>query len=235
MSPRSRFSGVMILVALSLCCARVHAQSTTAKDEFQPGKLFARVAIATNHVEQGLTQTEGSPVVQTTLGYKWEQFQLGLWGSNVKFTGTDDSVNLRLFAAYRFIFTSNADLTARYDFNRYYNAGTRNGAITGLDLNLFKYHVMYDRIENWEGTGYDSIRYGFEKEWELATDFTMLTGFGYNMLSDPDFSNYFDVVASLGYRLAGLKYEFVGTYNSASGQFGSRAGPFFFLRFSATF
>lgn len=227
--------GVIILAVLNFFCARAHAQSASGKDEFQPGKLFARVAIATNHVEQGLTQTEGSPSIQATLGYKWEQFRVGLWGTNVKFTDSEDSVNLRLFLAYRFIFTSNADLTVRYDFNRYYNDGYRNGPITGLNLNLFKYHVLYDRVENWEGTGSDVVRYGFEKEWELATDLTLLTGFGYNMLGDSDLSNYFDVVSSLGYQLAGLKYELVGTYNSASSQFGSRGGPFFFLRFSATF
>lgn len=226
--------GLMLLVVANFFCQRSHAQ-TANKDEFQPGKQFARVAISTNHVQQGLTQTESSPAVATTLGYKWEQFHAGLWGSNVKFAESEDSSNLRLFAAYKFIFTSNADLRVKYDLNRYYNAGNRNGAITGLRLNLFNYYVLYERTENWEGTGLDVVRYGFEKEFELATDLTLLTGLGYNMLDASDYSNYFDAEVSLGYLLAGLKYELVGSYSSAGGDFAGRAGPFAFLRFSATF
>lgn len=226
--------GILILVVANFFCQRSFAQSAT-KDEIQPGKLFARVAIGTNLVERGLTQTESSPAVQATLGYKWEQFRVGLWGSNVKFTDSQDSVNLRLFAAYKFIFTSNADLTVNYNLNRYYNDGFRNGTITGLDLNMFTYHVHYDRVENWEGTTADATRYGFSKEFEIATDFTVGTGIGYNMLNVEDMTNYFDLELSAGYQLAGLKYELVGTYNSGARQFGSRGGPFLFLNFSATF
>lgn len=239
MTPKTRFmlSGAVLLVVLNFFCGRTYAQSTNAanSDEFQPGKLFAKVAIGTNRIEQGLTQTDANPGIQATLGYKWEQFQAGLWGSNVRYVGENESANLRLFGAYKFIFTRNADLTVRYDFNRYYNGGSRNGAITGLNLNIYQYHILYDRNDNWEGLG-ESIRYGFQKEFELGTSgFLLDIAAGYNILYVDDYTNYFDVHAALGYRLADIKYELCGSFNSGANQFGNRGGPFAYLNFSAAF
>lgn len=236
MSPRTRhlIPAVIILVIFNFFCHRATAQSQN-KDEFQPGKLFARVSIGTNHVELGVTQTESSPSVQALLGYKWEQFRIGLWGSNVKFGTSNESVNLRLFAAYRFIFTSRADLTVRYDMNKYYNSSTRDGSITGLDLNLFDYHVKYDKNDNWEGTDSESVRYGFEKEFSVSNGVLLGTGVGYNMVDADSFTNYFDARASLGYTLAEIKCELIGTLTSNSSQFGGHGGPFLFVNFSATF
>lgn len=237
---RFMIPAVIFLVILNFFCHRAGAADAAAsssgnKDGFQPGKLFANVLIATNSVEQGITQTESSPAVQTMLGYKWEQFRAGIWGSNVRFTGIDDSINLRLFGAYRFVFTSNADLTIRADLNRYFSAGSRDGMLVSVDLNLFNYHVLYDKIDNWEATLSEGTRYGFFKEFTLPLEILLGTGAGYNMVSAEGYSNFFDLRLSLGYNLAGLRYELIGTYNSGTSQFGSRAGPFLFVNFSASF
>lgn len=234
------FINASVLTLTALACfafsSVANAQAAGNKDEFQPGKVFAKIGIGTNLVEHGLTQSDSGPALQSTLGYKWDQFRMGLWGSNVKFKdGDDDTINLRLFAVYKFVFTSNADLSARYDFNRYYNGGHRNGAITGLDLNLYTYHVLYDLIENWEGSEYGLTRYAFSKEWVSPSDVSFELTVGYNMVGVNDLSNFFDVRAGIGAKVAEIKYELIGTYNSNAGQFDGQGDPFIFLNFSASF
>lgn len=237
MSPHLKFmiTSAIIMVFLQFTCGRVHAQNVGESDEITPGKIFADVSIGTNAVEWGLTQTDSSPSMLAQLGYKWTQFKMGLLAANVKFGNSPETMNLRLFLAYKFIFTRNAHLTARYDLNRYFNSSTRDGAITNLNLNTYDYHVTYDRAENWDGRQAANVRWGFYKSFELSNYAAWSLGTGYNLVEIEGLSNYFDVMSSISYTVSELKYELVGSYNSQSAQFDGRGGAFGFLRFSASF
>lgn len=233
MSPRLRFilAGSVLLVVLKFC-VRVSAQTG---DQLPAGTLFGEVTLTSNAIERGITQSDKSFALQTGLGYKWTQFRAGLWGSNVKYPDSDDTLNLRVFMDYRFVFTSNADMTARYDFNRYFSAGDRNGAIVGVDLRFFQSHVLYEQFDNWEGTGKTATRWGYMTDWKIPWDLVLGVNAGYNMLKASGLTNYFDVRTKLTYRWADLDLSLGHSYASNSGQFEGRGDMFFFFSAAAKF
>ncbi|MBX2994459.1 MAG: TorF family putative porin [Bdellovibrionaceae bacterium] len=233
MNPRLRFllAGAIILIGLKFCI-RANAQETS--DSLQPGKIFGEAGLTTNWVERGVTQTDKGYALQAGVGYRWTQFKMGLWGSNVKLPGTDDNLNLRLYLAYKFVLTTNADLTARYTFNRYYQGGSNNGALTGIDLRIYEYHFLYEVNSNWEGLD-PSTRVALTRDWQIPYNLTLSVDGGYNMVKADGFSNYFDVKTLVNYEWAGVTYAVGNTFNSNSGQFDGRGGLYFFLQATAKF
>lgn len=211
------------------------AQNNNAsKSTDNPGKVFAEASLVTNSVERGVSQSDGSLALQTGFGYQWSQFRLGLWGSNVKYPtavtpttipNSDDSLNLRLYGAYKFIISQNADLTVKYALNKYFKTGTRDGAITSVDLQMFTYHVTYESLENWEGSGVASIRYGFGKEFKFYWDTIIDVNAGYSDNVDTGFSNAGDLRASWKYKYADILWGLTFTAHSAGKEYDSRGAP----------
>lgn len=227
-----------VLVILKFC-SHASAQTTGASgagvgDSLPAGHLYGEAGLTTNWIENGVSQTDKGFALQSGLGYKWTQFRTGLWGSNVKFPGSDDTLNLRLYLMYKFVFTNNADLNVRYDFNKYFSAGDRNGSLIGLDLNIFKYHVLLDQNSNFEGGG-QSRRWGFMKDYQIPWNLNLNVNAGYNMVSDAGFTNYFDVKTQATYRYADITYALGNSFNSGSSQFGGRGDIAFFLSLGAQF
>lgn len=233
MSPRLRFilAGSVILVVVKFC-SPLRAQEKD--DNLQPGKLFGEAGLTTNWIENGVSQTDKGYALQAGLGYRWTLFKVGMWGSNIKLPNTNDNLNLRIYMSYRFIFTKNSDLLVRYDFNRYYGGGDYNGSITGLDLNVFDYHILYDKNSNWEGAG-EATRYGFAKDWKIPYNLMLNLNAGYNMVNVDNYSNYFDIKTLVSYHYADITYALGNSYNSGSSQFDGRGNLSFFLQMNAQF
>ncbi len=208
---------------------------TAGSDGFPEGTLFGQTNILNNSVEKGITQTDSGPAIQAAIGYRWGLAKAGLWASNVKYRDATDTVVLRPFGAYQFFFTSNANLTARFDFGYYTNDGSRNGTILSADLELFTYHVLYEKIENWEASGYDNQRVGFRKEFALFDKFGLDAAAGYNLVDAAEYSDYFDLRGAINYRYGAIKFELAGTYASNESEFGSRAGPFLIVGMEVNF
>ena len=236
MSPRIRFwiIGTILLIILKLFASKAGAQTAKVDDQLPAGKLYGEVGLLTNSIEHGYTQTDKSWAMQAGLGYRWSQFRMGIWGSSVHFPDSSDDLNLRLNMAYKFIFTTNADLTARYDFNRYYPAGSRNGGIIGLDLNMFKYHVLYEKNDNWENVG-EATRWGFARDWQIPWNLLLNLNAGYDMLTVDGYSNYFDIKTTVSARYADVTYFLGNSYNSNPGQANGRGDLAFFLGLNAQF
>ena len=222
----------LLFILLSLMSAHAIAQATG--DSLQPGKLFGEATLTTNWVERGITQTDKGYAMQAGLGYRWTYFKTGLWGSNIKLPDTSDSLNLRLYLSYKFVFTNSADLTFRYDLNRYYQGGSRNGSIIGFDLNLFQYHILYERNDSWEGLG-AATRVGFWKEWQVPYNLFVNLNTGYNMIADGSRANYFDAKTLLSYKYADIVYSLGHSYNSQGSQYDGRGNMFIFLQLAAQF
>jgi uncharacterized protein (TIGR02001 family) len=235
MTPRVRFllAGTVILIVLKLFVFRAQAQ--TVNEAPGPAKIYGEVALKTDSIEHGLTQTEKSFALQTGVGYRWPTFKLGLWGSNVKYEGGDESLNLRLYLAPRIVFTGNVDMTIRYDFNQYYKSGDRNGGIVSVDLRIYDYHILYEQNDNWEGTEEAGGRYGFAKTWNTPWGFLLNLNAGYNTLQVDGLSNYFDVKTEIGAKWADITYALGNSYNSNSSQFNGRGDIAFYLSASAQF
>lgn len=227
-------SFALLLTILCLSPAALSADPN-AKGEFVDGKLYGHTFVVNNYVEKGLTQTDSGPAIQAEVGYKWTQARIGLWGSNVKFTDATDTIVLRPFVLYRFLFTDNSNLTLRFDMSKYFNDGRRNGNILSADLDMFSYHVLIEKVENWEGTDSENQRVGVKKEFNFYDKLNLNIGAGYNRVDAEGLSHYFDGRAGINYPYEALKFEIAGTVTSNKTEFGSRAGPFLVLSLEAQF
>lgn len=229
-----RTTAFLLLFNLSLS-AFAQTNSAAKDDEIPPGTLFGQTNVISNYVEKGLTQTDSGPAIQANVGYKWTLAKAGLWASNVKYSGVSDTVIMRLYGTYDFVFTSNTVLVARLDYAKYSKEGSRDGTIMGLDLNMFGYHVIYEKVTNWEATGSDTARVGARKEFPFLELYNFDVGGGYNMVDAEQYSDYFDLRAGFSYRYGALKLELSGTFASNFQEFQSRAGPFAIFGIEATF
>lgn len=222
-----RLKITIAVLAHLFCLHSPSAKAQVAGDSFPAGKVHGEVNLTSDAIEYGVSQSDKSFALQTLLGYKWTQFRVGLWGSNVKFPGSDDNLNLRFFGAYQFIFTTNSSMTVRYDMNRYYKSGDRNGSLIGVDINLFDYHVMYYKNDKFHGTDAEHTRFGFAKSFEIPWSLMLELDAGYNMFSDI-YSNYFDLKSQINYKWSSV-YNYLGlSYSTGASQFDNSSFAFYF-------
>ncbi|RRS31611.1 MAG: hypothetical protein P794_03570 [Epsilonproteobacteria bacterium (ex Lamellibrachia satsuma)] len=64
--------------------------------------ISANLAITSNYVWRGMTQTSNAPAVQGGIDLEYKGFYLGTWGSNVDFnTASDNSLEADFYAGYK--------------------------------------------------------------------------------------------------------------------------------------
>lgn len=88
----------MKLIKLSLVAALI-ATMVCADEESSEIGISANMAITTNYVWRGMTQTKDSPAVQGGVDLDYKGLYVGVWGSNVNFS-TDVSVELDFYGGY---------------------------------------------------------------------------------------------------------------------------------------
>jgi len=70
---------------------------TAALADGLPGEISANVALTTNYVFRGITQSDDGPAIQGGFDYAQGIFYVGTWGSSVDF-GDDTTMELDLYA-----------------------------------------------------------------------------------------------------------------------------------------
>jgi len=198
-------------------------------------KLYGDASLMTDLMEYGMTQTEHSMAIKAGFGYQWSQFRLGVSGYNVKFPKSEDSINVRLQASYKFLISANTDLNVGYILNNYSKEGSRNGNIISVDLQMFTYHVKYSSQENFEASGATNVRYGFGKEWAFLWGTTLEAGLGYNDVVDSGFSNFFDAEGHWRIRWQEITWAMSLGTNSKAAEYPGRSGLLFILSASVAF
>ncbi len=68
-----------------------------AKSDFE---ISANLAITSNYIWRGMTQTHNSPAVQGGIDLGYKGFYLGTWGSNVEFGNTNNNLEADFYAGY---------------------------------------------------------------------------------------------------------------------------------------
>jgi len=63
-------------------------------------EISANLAITSNYVWRGMTQTSNSPAVQGGIDLGYKGFYLGTWGSNVEFGDTANNLEADFYAGY---------------------------------------------------------------------------------------------------------------------------------------
>ena len=90
----------MKLVKMSLVAALL-ASSGLFADETSDIEVSANIALTSNYIWRGMTQSDDSPAVQGGFDLGYKGFYAGVWGSNIDFgEGADASAEFDFYAGY---------------------------------------------------------------------------------------------------------------------------------------
>lgn len=221
------FAIMSVFVTKSWAQTPTSPRSGDAGGQAPSYKLTGEAELLTHFVHHGLSQTNQDPSLHGSFWFNFgPQFRLGIWGSNTNYEGSDIHLWLRFSADIKVDFTENAQLFITYNQNQFYKSAARNGNTVGLNLGLFKYHVIYEIESNWDGTSTGSSYYAFQKNTDLWTTYQWNNQIGYSMVKVSGFTNYFDLRTALGTKLKDVFVEVSLTGTSAASQFNGRGDYF---------
>ena len=90
----------MKLIKLSLAAALITTMAFAEEESSDIG-ISANMAITSNYVWRGMTQSDDSPAVQGGVDLDYKGFYLGVWGSNVDFnTNDNNSLEADIYGGY---------------------------------------------------------------------------------------------------------------------------------------
>lgn len=210
--------------------------SSSAGGQAPSYKLTGEAALLTHFVHHGLSQTNQDPSLQGSFWFNFgPQFRLGVWGSNTNYEGSDIHLWLRFSADVKVDFNADSQLFITYNQNQFYKSASRNGNTVGLDLSLFTYHIIYELESNWDGTSSASSYYGFQKTYDVFSQWKWNNRVGYTMVKVAGYSNTFDVKTGLGTKVKDVFVEASITGTSAASQFNGRGDIFALAYIQAEF
>lgn len=218
----------LVLVALQCTVKKAVAQQS-------PSRLYGNVGLTTNYVDRGLTQSKKGPSINAGFGYWFGSTgRIGFEGASVGYTDENASVEMRLLTDYKFNFTPATDLKIRLDWVRYFSDSNRNKLIATLDQNIWGYHILASREDNFEGTKNPRNWFALHKDWAFTPSIQFNTTVGYSM--PEGYNSYFDTRLAATYLMgSSFNVALVNTYVSSASQFGGRADTAFFLVLEARF
>lgn len=240
MSARLKFMipAIICLVVLQVMCGRRSlAQSNPPKDKAgaEEAKLYGNLAIMTNYIEKGLSQTDMGPAVQAGFGYQWTQGRVGLWGSSVRYPNENATMTVQPYVGHTFLFSEKSNLTLRYAYSKYFNSGRRDSTIFSVDWLFMDYNILFERDENFEGVRNARLWFGAHKKYQLPYDLLMGVTAGYSKTRIAGAQDFLDIRGELIYLYKDMSYALGSTFNSNAKYFGPRAGVTFYLAVKVNF
>ncbi|MDT8339086.1 MAG: TorF family putative porin [Sulfurimonas sp.] len=181
----------MKLLKLSVITALL-ATSIFAEAEKSGVSVSANVALTSNYVWRGMTQTKDSPAIQGGVDLEYAGLYAGVWGSNVEFGDGKNSLEADVYAGY---------------------AGELEGV--GFDIGAIEY--IYPNMS--DEYNFAEVYFGLSKEWEK---FGLNAKYSVGIETDElDPEDYWEVGASvklpyeIGFSVSYGDYDNIGTNYSA--------------------
>ena len=150
-------------------------------------EVSANLAITSNYVWRGMTQTANSPAVQGGIDLGYKGFYLGTWGSNVEFGDTANNLEADFYGGYKGEFSG-----LEYDLGYIYYAYPNESDAFNFD-------------EAYLGLGYDFGMVGINGKYSIALDSENDTTDYWEVGGDLELPMEFTLAASYG------DFEDVGT------------------------
>jgi len=150
-------------------------------------EVSANLAITSNYVWRGMTQTANSPAVQGGIDLGYNGFYLGAWGSNVEFGDTNNNLEADFYAGYKTSFS---------------------GVEVDLGYILYAYPNDHDALnfdEAYIGLGYDFGMVGINGKYSFAVNSNIDTTDYWEVGGDIELPMEVTLAASYG------DYDEVGT------------------------
>lgn len=180
----------MKLVKLTLSVALI-AATAFAEEEKSDFGVSANMAITSNYIWRGMTQSNNSPAVQGGVDLEYKGLYAGVWGSNVEFGDGKNSLEADLYAGYK-----------------------DELAGVGFDIGAIQY--VYPNMS--DEYNFAEVYFGLSKEWEkFALSAKYSVGVETDDLNPEDF---WEVGASaklpyeMGIKAGYGEYHNIGTYYS---------------------
>lgn len=197
-------------------------------------KMYGDIGLTSNYVDRGITQSNKTISLGAGLGYWFgAQGRIGFESASVNFPNESANVEIRAFGEYKFVFNPNADLKVRDDLVRYFAEGTRNKMQVTLDQNLFGYHFLVSREDNFEGTKNPRNWFALHHDWPLGSSSQINATVGYSMVEG--YNSYFDGLFGVSYLMSNVILSLSTTYVSSAEQFNGMANQFFIFGLNAKF
>lgn len=230
----------IFLVFLSVAAfqLQVRAQSESASDPMGDVKVtsYGNIALITNYIEHGLTQTQKTPAMQGNFMFQFgPQLKLGFGGTSVHFEDGDEYLNLRVIAGIVIPIGKNAMIDATMTTNKYYNGVDRNGSVTRFEIILSGYRFISESYSNWEGTKKKASFMGFGKRFDLQNNAFWTLLFDYGTPKAEGYKSYFSTKLTIGTTKNKISYEAGISAVTNASQFSSQAGAFPFASASTQF
>ncbi len=150
-------------------------------------EVSANLAITSNYVWRGMTQSANSPAVQGGIDLGYKGFYLGTWGSNVEFGDTANNLEADLYGGYR-----NEISGIAFDIGYIYYAYPN-------ESDAFNFDELY------VGLGYDFGMVGINGKYSFAVNSNIDTTDYWEVGGDIELPMEFTLAASYG------DYDEVGT------------------------
>jgi len=129
-------------------------------------EISANLAITSNYIWRGMTQTNNSPAVQGGLDLGYKGFYLGTWGSNVEFGDTTNNLEADFYAGYA-------------------------GELAGFGYDLGYIYYAYPNESN--AFNFDEAYVGLSYDWD---SFGVSGKYSFGLNSENDTPDYWEVGAS---------------------------------------
>lgn len=142
----------LLVSALTLCLAgNVWAQDEESAESTGPWEISADVALTSDYVFRGVSQSQESAALQAGLNFEHETgFYAGIWGSSVDFTdqatlpADEDGANVEIDAFIGYGFDINDQWTGDVQLQRYFYPGANSGI--DYDYNELIGSVSYNEM-----------------------------------------------------------------------------------------
>lgn len=188
-----KFTKLSLVAALAVSSAFAGGDIAPAEPvvvEAAPESAFevsANLAITSNYVWRGMTQSANSPAVQGGIDLGYKGFYLGTWGSNVEFGDTANNLEADLYGGYK-----NEIAGIAFDIGYIYYAYPNESDAFNFD-------------EAYLGLGYDFGMVGINGKYSIALDSENDTTDYWEVGGDLELPMEFTLAASYG------DFEDVGT------------------------
>jgi len=183
------------------------------------GDIEANVALATDYVFRGFSQTQEDPAISGGFDYGFEGgFYLGIWGSNVNFEGSDASAEIDLYGGYGFDVSEGVSLDFSYVYYNY------SGDTDALNYSEFQSSVSFSDLTlgliyspDYFGSDSDAFILNADYSFSLAENWGLDLHVGYTTTDEDDIAapgdNYVDYSVALTTAGAGVDFAltFFGT------------------------
>lgn len=176
----------------------------------QAGEIEANVALATDYVFRGFSQTDENPAISGGFDYDFGNgFSVGTWASNVNF-GDNTSSEIDLYGGYSFNVSEGVSIDLSYVYFAYpgeTDALNYSEFVAGIGFGDLGFSLVYS--PDYFGSESDAFVLNADYEKSLGENLGLSVHLGYSDVDEDDFfdageSSYIDYSIGLSTSAAGV-------------------------------